>query len=215
MVVVLKTSAIKPDLKAIDQAVKVLYKGGLIVYPTDTAYGLGGNALDIKVIKKVYETKGRDHKKPTHIIVKDWKMIKEISKPSIHARLLFDNYFPGPLTVILRKDKRVPNILTSNLKTIGIRIPDCAVTKLISEKVYFPYTTPSANRSRGNTPYSIKEVANEIDLNKIDLVIDCGTLAKTKPSTIIDLTTKPPKVLRDGPISRSKIEETLNIKLIS
>jgi L-threonylcarbamoyladenylate synthase len=212
--IVVKTPLNQPDIKIINQAAIVLKNGGLIVYPTDTAYGLGGNALNENVIKKVYEIKGRGHNKPTHVIVRDWKMIKEISEPNAQARLLFDNFLPGPLTIILNKKNLVPDILTSGLKTLGMRIPDCKVTKLISIQASLPYTTPSANKSGGKTPYSIKEVATELDMEKVDLVIDCGTLPKTKPSTIIDLSRKPLKILRDGPISKNKLTEILNVNII-
>ena len=206
---VIRTSLKNPDIKVVEYAAEILKRGGLVVYPTDTAYGLGGNALNMETIKKVYETKGREFNKPTHIIVNDWKMIKRISHPNRNAKLLFDKFLPGPLTIILNKKKVVPNILTSNKNTVGVRIPDCKITRLISSLIDFPYTTPSANKSGGTTPYSAEDVIRELDLKKVDLIIDCGSLPKNRPSTMIDLTTMPVKILREGPITTAELKKIL------
>lgn len=206
---IIKTSLDKPDKRIINQAVKVLEQGGIIIYPTDTAYGLGGNALDENVIKKVYEIKKRGRNKPTHVIVRDWKMIEKITYTNAELKKLYVKLLPGPLTIILTKKKLIPNMLTAGLNTLGVRIPNCKVTEMISESLDFPYTTPSANRSGGLTPYSIDDVKNELDLNKIDLVIDAGILPRSEPSTIIDLTLKPYKILREGPISKNQIDKIL------
>lgn len=197
-----------PDNEAILNAAAVLKNGGILVYPTDTAYGIGVNAIDKKAIRKLYEIKGRDFTKPTHIVVKDWEMVNKIAKVNEYAKKLYSRFLPGPLTIILPKKETIPNMLTANLPTIGIRIPDSLVTKSISNLVDFPYTTPSANRSGLSTPYSIKEVSKVLDLEKVDLVLDAGTLPKTKPSTIVDATAFPLKILREGPVSRKDLKNT-------
>lgn len=201
----------KPSLITIERAAKVLETGGLIIYPTDTAYGLGANALNEKAVRKVYELKGRDFSKPTHVVVRDWKMIEELCLVNDAAKKLYDNFLPGPLTIILPKKKIVLYILTAGLKTLGIRIPNNLVTQSLSNLINFPYTTPSANKSGGKTPYSVDDVKKELDISKIDLILDAGKLSEIKPSTIIDLTGKVPKILREGPITKEEIEKVVKI----
>lgn len=198
-----------PDHNTIKAAAEALKAGGLIIYPTDTAYGLGGNALDEEVIRKVYGVKKRSFSKPTHIVVRDWQMIESLTVTNDSAKKLYDKFLPGPLTIILPKNKAIPDILTAGLSTVGIRIPNNHITIQLSSHVEFPYTTPSANKEGGKTPYSINDVKKELDLNCIDLVLDAGKLPSTPPSTIVDLTTTPPKILREGPIKKERIEKAL------
>ena len=194
-----------PDPILIKKAAEILKKGGLIIYPTDTAYGLGVDALNIKAVRKLYLLKGRDFSKPTHVVVSDWQMIETVCYTNEPAKKLCDKFLPGALTIILLKKKVVPNILTANLPTLGIRIPDNLITQSLSNLLTFPYTTPSANKSGGTTPYSIDEVKKQLDITRVDLILNAGELSKVKPSTIVDLTATPPKILREGEISSLEI----------
>lgn len=198
-----------PDIKVIKKAAEILHVGGIVVYPTDTSYGLGVNALDKKAVKKLYEFKGRNFSKPTHVVVRDWEMIEHLCLVNDAAKKLYGKFLPGPLTIILPKKNIVPDILTAGLNTVGVRIPDNSITQLLSESVSFPYTTPSANKSDGVTPYSIEDVKKELKTSKIDLILDAGKLPPTLPSTIVDLSTTQPKILREGPISKKNLEEFL------
>ena len=212
---ILKVNVNNPSQEIVKLAVNILKNGGLIVYPTDTAYGLGGNALDEKVIRKVYELKDRDFKKPTHVTIRDWKMINKLTFTNDFAKELYVTFTPGPLTIILNKKPIVPNILTAGLPTLGVRIPKLAIIRRISNFVDFPFTTPSANKSGGKIPYSINDVGDELDIEKVDLILDAGELPKILPSTIIDLTIDPPKILRQGPISKTNIEKVLGVEVES
>jgi len=202
---IIKIDPKSPKITDIKKAIGVLESGGLIIYPTDTAYGLGANALDEKAVRKVYEIKGRDFSKPTHVVVRDWKMIEELAETNHLAKKLFDKFLPGPLTIILPKKKTVPDILTAGLQTVGVRIPNNNLTIKLSNHLTFPYTTPSANKSGGKTPYSIEDVKKELDISKIDLILDAGKLSFNPPSTIIDLSGSDPKILREGPILKEEI----------
>ena len=206
---IIKVDPNNPDTKTISKAARVLKSGGLVVYPTDTAYGLGANALSKKAVKKVYEVKGRDYSKPTHVVVTDWKMIEELTETNELAKKLYHHFLPGPLTIILPKKKTVPDILTSGLPTLGIRIPNNSVTQSLSRSLTFPYTTPSANKSEGVTPYSIDDIRKQLDIEKIDLILDAQELPPTPPSTIIDLSIHPPKILREGSISKEQVGKTI------
>lgn len=203
---ILQVNSNNPDLYTIEIAAEVLITGGLLVYPTDTSYGLGVNAYNEKAITKLYEVKGRNFFKPTHVVVADWQMIEHIAVTNELAKDLYDKFLPGPLTIILPKKKIVPDLLTSNLPTIGIRIPNNRITSLLSEQLPFPYTTPSANKSGGKTPYSVEEVKKELDIDKVNLILDAGILPPTPPSTIVDLTGKKPVILREGPIKKEEFE---------
>ena len=205
----LKIDVNNPNLEIIRKAAEILKKGGLVIYPTDTAYGLGANALDEEAVRKVYGIKGRDFSKPTHVIVRDWKMTEELAETNDLAKKLYDNFLPGPLTIILPKKKIVPDILTAGLKTIGIRIPNNEVTKILSNDLPFPYTTPSANKSGGKTPYSIEDVKKELDISKVSLILDAGKLPEVAPSTIADLSGKKLKILREGPIANEEIWDSI------
>ncbi len=206
---ILKIDPKKPETSTIKKAVEVLESGSLLVYPTDTAYGLGVNALDEDAVRKLYNVKFRDYSKPTHVVVRDWKMIEALCEPNNLSKKLYDEFLPGPLTLILSKTKKVPDILTGNLPTVGVRIPKNLITQSLSRLISFPYTTPSANKAGGKTPYSIEEVKKTLDLSKIDLILDAGKLPTTPPSTVIDLSTTSPKILREGSISKIKISNIL------
>lgn len=206
---IIKVDIKTPSISVIKKAANVLSKKGLVVYPTDTVYGLGANALSEDSVRKIYNVKFRDFSKPTHIVVRNWMMIEELTKTNDAARKLHDKFLPGPLTLILPKKKIIPDILTGGLQTIGVRIPNNLITQSLSLLISFPFTTPSANKEGGKTPYSIDNVKLELDISKVDLILDAGKLPSTPPSTIIDLSTTPPKILREGPISKTKIIKTL------
>jgi L-threonylcarbamoyladenylate synthase len=189
--------------------VSVLSRGGLIIYPTDTAYGLGVNAFNIDAIKLLYDVKQRELSKPTHVIVRDWNMIEGLTITNLSAKILNDNFLPGPLTLILKKHDVVPGILTANLPTLGLRIPDNKVTQAISANFSYAYTTPSANMSGGKTPYTINDVKKELDISKIDLILDAGQLPERLPSTLVDVSSQNIKILREGTISTPQILKAL------
>jgi len=199
----------KLKLNVIKRAADILRAGGVIIYPTDTAYGLGVDALNDNAIKKLYRIKGRDFSKPTHVIVPNWSWIMVLTYPNENAKKLYEAFMPGPLTIVLNKKPVTPDILTADLPTLGIRIPNNDITKLISRFFNAPYTTPSANKSGGKTPYSIEDVKEELDISKVDLILDAGKLPELLPSTIVDISITPPKILRKGLISEKNIEEVL------
>lgn len=178
---VLKINSNNPEKEVIERAVDELKNGKVIVYPTDTVYGLGANALDEKAVRKVFKMKKRDFKKPISIIVRDLKMAKQVASFGKNIEEILKKLLPGPITVILYKKKILPDILTGGSNKVGIRIPDCEFTKALMEKLDFPITTTSANIS-----------GEPID----------GT-----PSTVIDLTGLKPKILRTGPVQKNELKE--------
>jgi len=195
---ILKIDPTKPHPFPIAQAARVLKSGGVVIYPTDTAYGVGVDATNINCIEKLYQIKGRNILKPTHVIVRDWKMIEKVAHINKLAKILYEKFMPGPITLILFKKNVFPNKLTANLTTIGVRIPNCKVTQQLSLAVAFPYTTPS-EKKEGD------QILQSLDSGHIDLVLDAGILPFAKPSTMVDLTQDRINILRDGPISKEEI----------
>lgn len=135
-------------------------------------------------------------------------MISEICETSKLAESLFEKYCPGPLTLILKKSNGVdfPELLTGDLPTLGVRFPNCKVTQAISALVPFPYTTPSANKSGDTTPYSVNQVVESLEIENVDLILDAGTLTEKLPSTIVNLSEEPFRIVREGEITSKKIQ---------
>lgn len=180
-------------MNQIKKAVSILRKGGVIAYPTETCYGLGADATNPKAIRKVYKLKGRAFNKPISIIVSDIKMWKKYAYVNKKAEYLIKKYMPGALTLVLRKKKTLPDILSR--KTIGARIPDNKTALKLVKELGKPITATSANISGGKNTYTIKSVLKQI---KLDYYINAGKLPRRKPSTIYDVEKN--KVIRKGPI---------------
>ncbi|WP_094516221.1 MULTISPECIES: L-threonylcarbamoyladenylate synthase [Methanobrevibacter] len=186
---ILKTNQNEVDKKVIDEAVKVLADGGVILYPTDTVYGLGANIFNRKAVKKVYNIKKRSYLKPVSLLVSSKDAIPLVSKASLNQLYFIDKYLPGPYTFILKKSKIVPRHLTSGSANVGVRVPKseiaCSLAKI------FPITTTSANLSNKDTLDTPEEILKQLGC-EVDLIIDVGPLKSGNPSTIIDLTGEEP-----------------------
>ncbi|MDI3484317.1 MAG: L-threonylcarbamoyladenylate synthase [Methanobacteriaceae archaeon] len=181
---------LKDDLKA---ARTILKNGGIVLYPTDTLYGLGVNAFNEEAIKRLYRLKRRPPDKPISICLHDTKWIEKVAHLNPKVERIIKKLLPGPFTIILKKRDRVPQILTGGSEKIGIRIPDNIISRRLSKE--FPITSTSANISGMKTHNNIKDIIQQI--GEVNLAIDAGPL-KGGASTVIDLTTDPPKILRKG-----------------
>lgn len=208
---ILRVNPTRPDLSAVDKIVTFLSQGKIVIFPTETVYTFAADANNIEAIKKIYMLKGRDFSKPLHVVVASIRMARKYVYVTPSAEKLAESFLPGPLTLVLKKKKGLlPELLTSNLPTLGIRIPDLPLNIIVSEKLNTPYTTTSANISGRANPYSIGEVLKQFSVQKqslIDLVVDVGPLPQQMPSTLIDLTSAPPKILREGPITKKDLEK--------
>jgi L-threonylcarbamoyladenylate synthase len=203
---IIKIDPANPEKEKIEEVVNVLKEGGIVVYPTDTCYGLGVDATNKNAIKKLRKLKQRPIREPISIIVSSLNMIKKYGKITENVRFLVKKFMPGPLTIIIKKKKTVLDIL--NQKEVSFRIPANPIALALVRKLKKPITAPSAN-PRGLQPaYSFRKVLEYFN-GKVDVIIDSGTLPKTKPSTIIDMKENYPKLIRKGPIKLSKILEKL------
>lgn len=198
------------DIVKIAQA---LESGQVVLFPTETVYTFATDATRVECIKKVYELKGRDFSKPLHVVVDSLESARKYVETNNTTLKLAKEFLPGPLTLVLsKKPNTLPDILTSGLPTLGIRIPNLKLCLEVANEFKKPYTTTSANISGGANTYSVDDVLNQFDdkkLKMIDLVVDIGPLQNLLPSTLLDLTINPPQILREGPITKEEIEKVL------
>ena len=190
---VLKTSIDEIDEEIIFKAINVLADGGVVLYPTDTVYGLGANIFDKKAVKRVFEIKRRSYLKPLSILVKDVETIDLVAKISMGQKNTIMEYLPGPYTFILDKRSIVPRIITSGTSYEGGRLPGNGLARRLAG--IFPITTTSANISDDEVLTNPPDILDQLDCD-VDLVIDVGDLGPAKSSTIVDLTSFKPKIIR-------------------
>ena len=190
---ILKTDNNAPEESVIDEAIDVMADGGVIIYPTDTVYGLGANIFDNNAVRRIFKIKQRNLLKPLSILVSDTDAIELVSEVSIYQKNMLDSYLPGPYTFILKKSPIVPRVVTAGLTHVGVRVPKNEIAcKLAS---LFPITTTSANLSDEPVLSSPDEILNQLECD-VDLVIDVGPINSNNASTIVDLTTSQPTFVR-------------------
>lgn len=190
---ILKTDNDSPDYNVINEAVDTLANGGVIIYPTDTVYGLGANIFNNKAVRRVFKIKQRNLLKPLSILVYDSDAIQLVSRISIYQKKILDTYLPGPYTFILNKSPIVPRVVTSGLDHVGVRVPDNEIARNLAK--LFPITTTSANLSDKEVLSTPDEILNQLNCD-VDLVIDVGALDSNNASTIVDLTKPQPTFIR-------------------
>lgn len=203
----LRIGSFRPDPSKICEAVKVLDTDGVVMYPTESSYALGANALEEAAIKKIFRAKQRSLGKSVPVIVSDIRMWKRYTHFNKSAETLVRRFMPGPLTLALRKKPCVPDLL--NPSAIAARIPGHPVALALVRAAKYPITSTSANISGAPPVYSPKRVPRALRL-AIDLVLNAGTLRRRNPSTIVDFTKGDrPIITRVGAIPASAIFETL------
>lgn len=187
---------VNPQGRHIQRAVEALKAGGIIVYPTDTVYGLGCDITQREAIDRIVRIKGRDPKKPMSFVCADLTHISRYAQVSDFAYKILRRYLPGPYTFILRASRETPKILQSKTRTVGIRIPNHPVPLAIVAELGEPLLSTSANRS------SLDNVADPDDLEKrfghdVDFILECGPLP-VLPSSVISLVDDQVEILREG-----------------
>lgn len=190
-------------------AAGIIRAGGLVGLPTETVYGLGADGLNPAAVRKIYEAKGRPEEKPISLLIGGIEDIHTFSRNAPESAIkLAERFWPGPLTIVLEKSDRVPNIVTAGGFSIGLRCPRCPVTLEIIKRAGVPVAAPSANISGGPSARSADEVLNGLG-GKIDAVVDGGPCELGVESTIVDFTAFPPKLLRRGGLSISEIKAVI------
>ncbi len=206
---VVKVNSNSPDPDVISEAVDIIKGGGLVIYPTETCYGLGTNALNKRAVKKVFAVKERPLDKPIPIIVSDLEMWEKCAYINETTKRLIEKFLPGPLTIALKKRDVIPDIVS--VKSIAARIPSHPVALLLVKEAGVPITATSANISGRPPLYSVQKAfaAFKKDVN---VILDAGRLPRRRPSTVVDLTMgASPRIIREGPISAESVLKELKM----
>ncbi|HEY9166984.1 MAG TPA: L-threonylcarbamoyladenylate synthase [Candidatus Kryptonia bacterium] len=186
-------------------AAQTILNGGVIVYPTETIYGLGANALDPKVVERVFEIKERRKSNPILILIPDIQSLEELAlEVPDSAQDLMKKFWPGPLTIVFRSTPMVSKILTAGSGKIGIRLSSDKFCRDLLSICKIPITSTSANLSGESNPNSI-EMINKRVLDSVDTIVDAGTLTSQTPSTVVDVTKGKVELVREGAIAFKEI----------
>ncbi len=200
-------------MKDLETAVKILKKGGIVAYPTDTAYGLAVDATNVRAVKKLYRLKGRNFRNPIHVIPPTRVSMDTFARMSRWDRQVIDMLMPGPITLVTKLKAKGPSwkLLSAGTGTIGIRRPKNKLALDLALGLRQPITTTSANLSAQPNTYSVAEIKKQFAKSKLkpDFYLDGGKLKRTKPSTVVSLAAGHVTILRLGPISENKIKEIL------
>ncbi|MCE5221557.1 MAG: threonylcarbamoyl-AMP synthase [Clostridium sp.] len=198
--------SIKEDEEKIKEAAEFIKNGGTVAFPTETVYGLGADALNAKAVEKIFKAKGRPQDNPLIIHVSSKNIeayVKEI--PEV-ANKLIDKFWPGPLTIILRKKDIIPDVTSANLDSIGIRMPNNKIARKLIELSNTTIAAPSANISGRPSPTDFQRCMEDLD-GKVDCILGGAQSDIGVESTIVDCTVVPPIVLRPGGITLEMLRE--------
>lgn len=206
---IIKVNSNNVDVSRIRKAAKVIKEGGLVAFPTETVYGLGADAFNPKAVARIFEAKKRPLEDPliVHISKREdlFKLAKDISNTALK---LTKRFWPGPLTVVLKKSDIVPYIATAGLDTIAIRMPASQIALTLIKEAQTPISAPSANLFSRPSPTTSQHVLDDLE-GKVDLVIDGGRTDIGLESTILDLTQDTPSVLRPGGVSMERLQDVI------
>jgi len=206
---ILKINAQKPEINKIKQAAKIIKNGGLVAFPTETVYGLGANIFNQSAIKNIFKVKERPFDDPLIVHIANindlYKLAENIPQ---NALKLTKKFWPGPLTIVLKKSKIVSDFITAKLDTVAIRMPENKIAFNLIKEAKCPIAAPSANKFTKPSPTQAKHVVDDLK-NKIPLIIDGGQTKIGLESTVIDLTSKIPTILRPGRITFEQLTSAL------
>ncbi len=206
---VLKVDSDHPEKEIIEEAVKLIKEEKLIVFPTETVYGLGADALNKEAVKRIFEIKGRPLDKPLSILIGKKEDLRQyVQKIPKSAQVLIERFWPGPLTLIFKASSLIPDIMMGENSTIGIRMPDCRIALEIVKASGVLLACPSANLSGSPAPTKAEEVIKDLG-ERIDLLLDGGETRIGVESTVLDLTASSPTILREGALKKEEIEEVV------
>jgi L-threonylcarbamoyladenylate synthase len=210
MALTLSIDPVNPEDRTLVLAAEVIRAGGVIVYPTDTMYGIGANALNPEAIAKVQAVKRRTDQKPILVLVPSAAEVGDLT-PEITptAQLLMDAFWPGPLTLVFAAADAIPSVLKSGGGTIGIRVPSNPVCLKLLKLCACPITSTSANLSGEMTEKTVAEIRRNLAAG-VDLYLDAGALPESKPSTVVDVSVTPPRLLRAGVIDVDRLRAVVH-----
>ncbi|MCQ4923167.1 L-threonylcarbamoyladenylate synthase [Tissierella carlieri] len=210
----MKTKIIKIDKDNVDRAliidaVNIIKNSGLVAFPTETVYGLGANGFDENAAKKIFAAKGRPEDNPLILHVYSVEQVRELVEeiPDI-AKKCMEEFWPGPLTILLPKSNKVPNIITAGLDTVAIRMPENKIALELIKMSNVPIAAPSANISGRPSPTSAKHVIDDL-MDKVDMIVDGGETGVGLESTVLDLSGDLPMILRPGGVTKEDLQKII------
>ncbi len=197
----------KVNLSELQKVAGIIKNDGIVLFPTETVYGIGANGLSKKAVEKVYKAKGRSIKNPINLLVSDIKMIESVAKDITELEYkLMDVFFPGPFTIILKKKDIVPNIVTAGGDTVGVRMPSGEIALKLVQESGVPIAAPSANLSGSLSGTNLNDIIGDFE-NKVDCIIDGGDSKIGLESTIVKVVDGVPHILRPGAITDVQIKD--------
>lgn len=196
------------------RAADALRSGGVVLYPTDTLYGLGADALSDEAVSKIYGIKGRDEGKAMHAIVANVEMAERYGDVNDFARTLLRELPRGKVTLVVRKKQGIDSGICRGIPTFGFRIPDNEFCLKLLRSFGGPITATSANKSGETPPHDIKTILAQLEegAKGVNLTLDAGRLPADKPSTVVDLTSPEPVIVREGAVPAADVWETLDTR---
>lgn len=200
---------LETDLEYIKDAAKVIKNNGIVAFPTETVYGLGANALSIEAVKKIFIAKGRPQDNPLIVHVNNKDISNLVYEMPKFAKVMIERFWPGPLTLILKKKDLIPNVTSANLDTIGIRMPKSDIALKLIELSGCPIAAPSANISGRPSPTDVERCIEDLT-GRIDYIIGGNHSEVGVESTIVDCTVEPPIILRPGGVTLEMLKEVHN-----
>lgn len=210
----MQTVIVQNTSEGLTQAAQLLRSGETVAFPTDTVYGLGANAYQDTAVQKIYTAKGRPSDKPLILLIHDKTQLLQFTDTiSDAAQRLMDAFWPGPLTLIFPlRDGIVSTEVTRGKASIGVRMPNHAAALELLRLADVPVAAPSANLSGNPSPVTAEQVAHDLD-GRIAAIVDGGPCKIGEASTILDLSTDPPVILRQGAISKEQLEQVSGISI--
>ena len=209
-----RVDALQPDAQIMERAGKLIAAGELVAFPTETVYGLGGDALRPEAAAKIYAAKGRPSDNPLIVHIADFSDMERVAREvPEQAKRLADAFWPGPLTMIVWKSDAVPSATTGGMDTVAVRMPDHPVALELIRKSGCLIAAPSANTSGRPSPTEARHVAEDLS-GRISMILDGGSVGIGIESTIIDLTEKQPMVLRPGYITPKMLSDVLGEEVV-
>ena len=205
----LRVDAFSPDPAIIARAAELLREGQVVAFPTETVYGLGADATSPEAVQRIYEAKGRPAHNPIIVHVADVAAARRLAAPwPAVADELADRWWPGPLTLVVRKSPAIPDIVTAGQPTVALRVPAHPVAQAILRAARIPLAAPSANLSGRTSPTQARHVEKSL-AGRVPLIIDGGPTDIGIESTVVDLSGPVPRLLRPGLIARGELERVL------
>lgn len=201
---------------AIEKAVEVLQRGGVVAFPTDTVYGVAAHGLMASAVARLFQVKGRPLDRAIPLLLADPQDLDQVARdiPPL-ARELADLFWPGPLSLVLWAKPDLPPEVTAGGQTVAVRIPDHDVPQELARLLGAPLAATSANRSGGTESSTAEEVLRQIG-DAVDIIVDGGPCPGGVPSTVLDLTTDPPRILRQGPVTHAMLVDLIpHVRLVS